>query len=138
MAIYFIVIVLLIGLVGFGLLTLWGRKAGIPETDRNRIQEMWSVVETMMADDHESAWAKAVMEADKILDYTMKLRRASGNNLGDRLKNSRHMFTNVQPVWEAHKLRNQLAHEVNMKLSRGEAERAVRLFKDGLRQLGGL
>jgi hypothetical protein len=134
--IYFLIAVLVVGLTGFALLTAWGKKSGLSDSQREKIKEVWNSVELLMADDREASWAKAVFEADKLLDYVMTLRRIPGSNMGERLKNGRHLFSNVQSAWDAHKLRNQLAHEVDMKLMRHEADRAIRLFKDGLRQLG--
>jgi hypothetical protein len=136
MPVYFLIVVLVIGLIGFTLLMAWGKKSGLSDSQRTKIKEIWNNVELLMADDREASWAKAVFEADKLLDYVMTLRRVSGNNLGERLKNGRQLFSNVQSAWDAHKLRNQLAHEVDMKLMRHEADRAIRLFKDSLRQLG--
>lgn len=140
MNIYVILLVLAVILVlGFGLLWLMGaRRTGISEGERAKIQGMWSNVELLMSDDNEASWTKAVFEADKALDFTMTARRIYGANLGEKLKNGKNMFSNVQSAWDAHKLRNRLAHEMDMRLARHEAEQAVRLFKDSLRQLGGL
>lgn len=57
----------------------------------------------------------AVMEADKLLDYVLKSKRIKGDTLGERLKNAKHLFktSSYNRVWEAHKLRNRLAHEMN-------------------------
>ena len=132
-----LVIILVIGFVAFAALTFFaGKKSGISENERAKIHELWSGIELLMADEREASWAKAVFEADKLLDYVMDLKRVPGNNLGERLKNGKHLFRNVQAAWDGHKLRNQLAHEVDARLARHGAERAISLFKDSLRQLG--
>ncbi len=136
MMIYFLLIVLVIAGIAFGLLVYFsGKRQLISENERQKIHEFWNNVELLMADEREASWVKAVFEADKILDYVLTLKNVSGANLGERLKNSKHLFSNVQVAWDAHKLRNQLAHEVDAKLARHEAERAIRFFKDSLRQL---
>jgi hypothetical protein len=89
-----------------------------------------------MADTNEASWMKAVFEADKALDYTLSARKIMGGNLGEKLKNGKTLFNNVQSAWDAHKVRNRLAHEMDVRLARHEAEQAVKLFKDSLRQLG--
>jgi hypothetical protein len=131
-----VISIVVVGIVAVGLLVLISRKRALSAADRERIREMWNNVELLMADENESSWVKAVFEADKILDYGLSVMGIAGNGLGERLKNGKSLFNNVQAAWDAHKLRNQLAHEIDMKLARHEAERAVRLFKDSLRQLG--
>lgn len=136
MTIYFLLIVLVIGGIAFALVTyLAGKGREVSETERARVREMWGNVELLMADEREASWVKAVFEADKILDYVLNLKNVVGTNLGEKLKNGKNLFGNVQVVWDAHKLRNHLAHEVDVKLARHEAERAIRLFKEGLQQL---
>ncbi len=136
MMIYFLLVVLVIAGIAFGLIFyLSGKRQLISENERQKIHELWNNVELLMADEREASWVKAVFEADKILDYVLTLKNVSGANLGERLKNSKHLFSNVQVAWDAHKLRNHLAHEVDAKLARHEAERAIRFFKDSLRQL---
>lgn len=140
MNVYVIILALVVILVlGLGLLVLVSRRrVGLSEGERMRIQAMWSNVELLMGDDNEAAWMKAVFEADKALDYALTARGIPGTNLGDKLKNGRNAFNNVQVAWDAHKLRNKLAHEMDVRLARHEAEQAIRLFKDSLRQLGGI
>ena len=134
-----LMIIFVVILLAFGLLTFFaGKRGGISEHEQAKIREIWGGIELLMADEREASWAKAVFEADKLLDYVMRLKRVAGNNLGERLKNGKYLFTNVQSAWDGHKLRNQLAHEVDIVLVRHEAERAVGLLKDSLRQLGAL
>jgi hypothetical protein len=136
------IIYLVIGLVvvvGLGIGLLWlvsGKRQVISETEQTRVREMWNNVDLLMADEREASWVKAVFEADKILDYVLNLKNVAGANLGEKLKNGKSLFGNVQVAWDAHKLRNQLAHEVDVKLARHEAERAIRFFKDSIGQLG--
>ena len=63
----------------------------------------------------ESKLKSAVLEADKLLDYVLKSKKVRGETLGDRLKNSKNLFStsSYNKVWEVHKLRNRLAHEMN-------------------------
>lgn len=78
----------------------------------------------------------AIMEADKLLDHALKNRGAAGETMGDRLKNSRRSFMNNDAVWQAHKLRNRLAHEQDVKLNNLTADQALRGFKAALKDLG--
>lgn len=137
--IWWLVLVAIFGLAILGGVLYLERKGkAISEFERSKIRETWDNVELLMADEREASWAKAVFEADKLLDYVLMLKRVPGGNLGERLKNGKNLFSNVQTVWDAHKLRNRLAHEVDMQLAHHEATRAIQLFKDSLRQLGAL
>lgn len=136
MTIYILIALVVILVLAVGLLVLMKRKPALSEAEKSKIQAMWASVDMLMSDDSEAAWMKAVFEADKALEYTLSARGIVGSNLADRLKNGKTLFSNVQSAWDAHKLRNRLAHEMDVRLARHEAERAVRLFKDSLRQLG--
>lgn len=78
----------------------------------------------------------AVMNADKLLDRAMKELGFRGDTMGERLKNGRPRFSDINGVWEAHKLRNRIAHEHDVHISYEQAERAITQLRRGLRDLG--
>ena len=56
-------------------------------------------------------WKLAIIEADIILDETLKQRGYAGTTLGERLKSiSPGQLDTLNDAWEAHKIRNQIAH----------------------------
>lgn len=60
-----------------------------------------------------------------------------GDTMGDRLMNiDKTKLLSIDDLWEAHKIRNRLAHDPNYFLRHAEALRAVRLFESTLRELG--
>ncbi len=79
----------------------------------------------------------ALIEADKTLHEALKHAGFRGENIGDILKNlDESKLPNIQEVWEAHKLRNRLAHETDFRLSRDTAERALTVYEQTFRDLG--
>lgn len=57
-------------------------------------------------------WKLAIIEADIILDEVLKQQGYAGNSLGERLKSiSPQQLDSLQDAWEAHKVRNRIAHE---------------------------
>jgi hypothetical protein len=57
-------------------------------------------------------WKLAIIEADIILDDILKKQGYAGNSLGERLRSiSPNQLESVQDAWEAHKVRNRIAHE---------------------------
>jgi hypothetical protein len=77
---------------------------------------------------------RRVMEGDKVLDHAMQLSGFQGS-MADKLRKAGPRFSNVQALWDAHKLRNSIAHEVSFPLSQKEASRAMTAFEKGLRDL---
>lgn len=78
---------------------------------------------------------KAILDADKILDYALS-RHGFQGTLGEKLRMAAPRFDDVNAVWAAHKLRNRLAHELEEDLKEREVKVALRRFKQGLRNLG--
>jgi transposase len=56
--------------------------------------------------------------------------------MGERMKNS--TWSNADAVWQAHKLRNRIAHESDVTVSYDDARRALAGFKLGLKDLGAI
>lgn len=77
----------------------------------------------------------AVLEADKLLDHVLKKRGFQGS-LGEKMKKARSIFSNNNALWEAHKVRNKVAHELDYKLNGGEYSRAMNGFERAFRDLG--
>ncbi len=62
--------------------------------------------------DNPNDWRLAIIEADIILDDLLKERGFAGASLGERLKSiSPHQMNNLNEAWEAHKVRNRIAHD---------------------------
>ena len=123
---------------GVVILYAMAKKHALSPVDREKLQATWANLELLVQGDNESEWVKAIFEADKLLDYVLQQRRVIGNNLGERLKNAKSLFRNVDVAWQAHKLRNELAHNLDAKLTRPQVERAMNNFRQALKQLGGL
>lgn len=80
----------------------------------------------------------AVIDADKLLDEALKKRGYRGKTMGERLVAAQRDFSSNDGVWYAHKLRNRLVHEPNVRLRRSEAKNALAGIKQGLKDLGAL
>ena len=67
------------------------------------------------------------------------LKRAgfAGETMGERLQNIQSgQIQNLDALWEAHKIRNRLAHDSDYFLRYAEAKRAVSQFEKILKELG--
>lgn len=102
--------------------------------DRGVIQARWNEIEKMAVGGGVNMKV-AVMEADALLDHALKSLAMPGGTLGERLKFAAYKFPKIQNVWNAHRLRNQLAHEASFYLDPAMAKKALRDFKDALQLL---
>ncbi len=100
------------------------------------IAEKWREIEKLTQGDSALSWKMAVIEADKLMDTALKQAFMRGANMGERLRFASHKHPKMQRVWEAHILRNDLVHQSDRRLSKSEAEKALALFKEGLKVLG--
>jgi hypothetical protein len=105
-------------------------------SDAARIKEYWQAVERYAAS--AQTYATAVTEADKLLDMAMVTVLVPGTTMGERLQALRgHMEPGLyQEVWEAHKLRNRIAHEVGVVVSEQVLRTTLSVFARALRSFG--
>ncbi len=102
----------------------------------NLIRGPWQDVMKKIQSSYPSDWNFAVIQADSIFDSVLKDMGLSGVTLGDRLKQLDFAkLHSLNDVWEAHKIRNRIAHETDRVLSQEQASRAVSLFEKALKEL---
>jgi len=102
------------------------------------LQEQWNDILRHIDSIHEGEWKFAVIEADTIVDNVLK-NYFPGDTMGERLANiDKTKLLSIDDLWEAHKIRNRLAHDTDYFLRHAEALRAVRLFESTLRELGAI
>ncbi|HEU5187659.1 MAG TPA: hypothetical protein VFT87_04090 [Candidatus Saccharimonadales bacterium] len=131
----FLAVALVVALLLFFFVAKFARKA--PGLNKAHYEDQWLRIERLAAGSQGEVHL-AVLEADKLLDHALKARGFGGQTMGDRLKRARNSFRNNNGVWQAHKLRNRLAHESGITIGSGEVSSALAGFKAGLRDLGAL
>ena len=107
------------------------KNRNFSEKDKRMIFAHWQKI--TMERDHR----RAILEADKLLDHVLKMRGYKGS-LGEKLKKCNNVFADINAVWEAHKIRNKIAHELDFHISTAEGSKAIGNFKRALRDLGAL
>ncbi len=103
--------------------------------DQGLVQAKWAEIKTMQ-NSGPSGLKAALIDADKLLDYCMIGKGFAGETMGDRLKSEGSRFNNLNAVWSAHKLRNQIAHEVEHDLVPEQIKRAINDLGLAIRDLG--
>jgi hypothetical protein len=90
----------------------------------------WERVLSHIESTIESDWRLAILEADMILDTLLDNMNLPGETMADKLKAVEQSdFNTIDNAWEAHKIRNQIAHEGDFMLSQVEAKRVIGLFQ---------
>jgi len=100
-------------------------------SDLRFFSEQWDKINALADGKH------AIMDADKLLNVVLKNKGFQGG-VGDQLKKAEKFFSDVNGLWSAHKLRNRIAHELDMRVSTGERTGALRSFEKALKDLGAL
>lgn len=72
----------------------------------------WEHVLSLLEGGNQSSWREAIIEADIMLDDMLTQQGYVGDSVGEKLKTADPAhFKTLQDAWEAHKVRNQIAHE---------------------------
>jgi hypothetical protein len=105
----------------------------MPEIRANK----WDEIQKKIDSENPSDWKTAIIEADSLIDEIIKRIGYEGKDLGERLKNIESSdFDNLQNVWEAHKIRNKIAHEGDVfQFTKEEAKEILEKYKKALREL---
>lgn len=111
------------------------RMSSRSKIDRKVVSGQWNKARSLLNTDQPQF---AVIEADKIFDSVLRQLGFRGATMGERLKNSQPSISNINQVWGAHKLRNQLVHETEAKISKKQAQEALASFEKALKGLGAL
>ncbi len=93
--------------------------------------ERWETVQKHINSNNPSDWRLAILECDLILEEILRAMNLPGETIGEMLKAIEPSdFPELQSAWEAHLVRNKIAHEgAAFILTEHEARRVVRLFE---------
>jgi hypothetical protein len=101
-----------------------------------KYEQIWFKIKKRLKKRSDSEWKLALIEADSFLNKILEKMGYEGESLGERLKKiDENFLSNLQEVWQAHKLRNNIIHDPDFKITKEEAERAFQIYEDSLRQL---
>lgn len=131
-----VVAIIIVGLILLAII-LFVKHPGTKQLDQIRYRERWMSIMGEIQDT-QSSMQIAIMNADKLLDTALKERGVPGDSLGERLKNGKDLFSDRNGLWQAHKLRNHIAHDENVRLTMRRTQQAMAKFKAALKDVGAL
>ena len=94
----------------------------------------FAIIQGYISGDSEALWRIGVLEADNMLEEVLTEKGYFGNDVAEKLTNAK--FNTVQLAWDAHKVRNLIAHKgSNYTLTEREAKRVFVLYEAVFREL---
>lgn len=114
-------------------------KSNVPKNLKSeRHNPVWEKIISHVSSENPADWKMAIIEADILLEDVITQMGYQGENLGDKLKKIEQAdFPFLQFAWDAHKIRNRIAHEGSaFILTQREAKRVIGLFEMVLRDTG--
>jgi hypothetical protein len=131
--ILFLILIIAFGIVVLAIVSRLARRRK-PKLDQQYFQLRWA--ELLARVKTPEGMMLAIIDADKLLDEALKRHHLRGKTMGERLVSAQRLLSDNDAVWYAHKLRNRLVHEPNVRLKKNEAKNALAGFKKGLNDLG--
>lgn len=133
------VFLLVIVLVGGGILFIITHSFGkSKQLDVDRYRTSWLTIEQQLVKGEEASCHLVILNADKLLDQALKQRGFKGETMGERMKTAKATWSNANNIWTAHKLRNRIAHETDVKVGYDTARRALSAYKRALKDVGAI
>ncbi len=104
------------------------------------VNQRWQHIEELIDGTTASEWREAIIEADIMLDDILAQQGYVGDGVGERLKSVEPTdIKTLQDAWEAHKVRNQIAHQgSSFDLTESLARRTVARYSSVFRELNAI
>jgi len=143
---FIIVALILLGFIIFALAkTLWLKRMWIWDLVEffsfrpygvRKVVKAWAKITARLETGLESEAKLAVIEADSMLDDILKRMGFGGETLGERLERlTVATLPNLEQIWEAHKIRNNIVHDPDYRLTLDEARKVLGIYEQALRDL---
>ncbi len=103
---------------------------------QEKLFKKWQKIVKKVKSKTETDQKLAVIEADNFFDNILKKVGYFGQDMGQRLKQiTPSQIKNIDDIWKAHKIRNNIVHDSDYKLNREQAEKSVNAYEKGLKEL---
>ena len=96
------------------------------------LADRWEKVQANISSENPSDWRQAILDADIMLEDVLTTLGYQGEGIGEKLKRvEKGDMKTLNNAWEAHKVRNQIAHEgTGFPLSKFEAQRVIHMYRE--------
>jgi hypothetical protein len=106
------------------------------ERERNA-NPRWHYIQTLIESPNDSDWRVAIIEADSMMEEILKEKGITGTTVSELLEGAKDSgYRSIQDAWDAHLVRNQIAHEgLDFPISQVEGRRVIKLFQNFFEEL---
>ena len=110
--------------------------ASVAHKDVPKSQLRWNHILERAHSDDEKSWRLAILEADMMLNELLDVLGYRGETMADKMKQAgRAQFQTIDLAWEAHRVRNTIAHQGSLQsLSAHETRRVIGLYGQVFRE----
>lgn len=127
-------LIIIFGIFLFGFFVLWfihSKRRKFSQHDRKLFQAKFpEILQLKFRNPKE-----ALIEADKLLDWALAKKGYKGT-LSEKLKKTKRLFSDLDGLWNAHRKRNELVHEVGSSVSPKEAGYFLASYRSAFHDLG--
>lgn len=134
MILFLVIAIILIFIVNF--LKKLKRQKRTEKKLKDKVKTDWLEILAISKKEGEIYKKMAIIEADKLLDNTLKRMGTPGSTMAQRLKYITQKYPKLKTVWEAHKIRNLISHESNFELYKKTSAKCMYLYEDAFKVLG--
>lgn len=101
-----------------------------------KITKQWNEILEYLEAGSESEYKLAVIEADDMLDASLKRLGYAGQTLEEKLgKLTSATLSNIQQLYEIHRLRNNIVHDPDYRLTLEEAKKTLDVYSQAFQDL---
>ena len=114
----------------------YASSVAVAEDAAEYTNKRWENIEHLTASPNETDWRQAIIEADILLEELLTAQGYDGAGVGEKLKQVEPSdFTTLQKAWDAHKVRNRIAHDGSaFILTRRDAQQTLRWYEEVFRE----
>lgn len=117
---------ILIYLIGF----YTKRKRGtLSKHNKRKFLAYWNDIK------NSSDYYSAIINADKLL-YNVLIKMGSTGTMAEMLKENRILFSDINGLFDAHKARNRIVHDMDVVISSSMAKKFLKSFDRAFKDLG--
>ena len=138
LAVVFIDIVLLLILRDIAWHVRVGLKGmDLPVAAKNKLQKRWAIAKDRLESDSPSQYKVAIIEADAIAEDILDKIGYKGANMSEKLEQigEAHIDDHLEALKGAHKIRNQIVHELDFAIDQRMAAAVVGVYENFLKYL---
>lgn len=94
----------------------------------------WKELQKLLS--QKSKWKEVIIQADQLLDETLRNNHFKGKTTGERLVAAQHRLSANDKIWYSHKLRNKIIYEEDISITKADVKKCLLGYWQALKDLG--